>query len=107
MPSEGFRGARPALDGIIRPVRDPIDVIAPAYRGLSETRTCVESVLSARCRTPMHLVVIDDAGPEPALREWLRATAATGRFELLANDVNLGFVATVNRGMALHPTRDV
>ena len=84
-----------------------LDVIVPAYRGLDETRTCLESVLAATPRQRFHLVVIDDAGPDPALRAWLREQAAAGRFELLANAVNLGFVATVNRGMALHPDRDV
>jgi GT2 family glycosyltransferase len=88
-------------------VQRPIDVIVPAYRGLAETRACVESVLFARNRGPFHLVVIDDAGPEPELREWLRARAADGAFELLVNPHNVGFVATVNRGMALHPERDV
>jgi hypothetical protein len=38
---------------------------------------------------------------------YLDDLAAQGRIELLKNDRNLGFVRTVNRGLALHPDRDV
>lgn len=85
----------------------PIDVIVPVYRGLAETQRCIESVLRACQRTPFELIAINDAGPEPALTTWLREQAAAGRLTLLENDTNLGFVRTVNRGMSLHPSRDV
>ncbi len=70
------------------------------------TRRCLESVLAGTCVTPFELVVVDDASPEPALAAWLDAIAAAGRITLLRNPENLGFVATVNRAMALHPERD-
>jgi GT2 family glycosyltransferase/glycosyltransferase involved in cell wall biosynthesis len=88
-------------------VQAAVDIIVPAYRGPDETRRCVESVLSSTCRTPYELVVIDDCSPDPALTRWLREKAAGGRFTLLENATNLGFVATANRGMALHHERDV
>ncbi|MBL0141292.1 MAG: glycosyltransferase [Betaproteobacteria bacterium] len=84
-----------------------IDVIIPAYRGLSETRRCVESVLAAPVREKHEVVVIDDASPEPALSAWLRDLAGTGRITLLAHERNAGFVASVNEGMRLHADRDV
>jgi len=84
-----------------------IDVIVPAYRGLEETRRCIESVLASRGRTPFALVVIDDASPEPELSAWLAGQAAAGRFQLVVHRENRGFVASVNEGMALHPDRDV
>ncbi|MCB1922034.1 MAG: glycosyltransferase family 2 protein, partial [Candidatus Competibacteraceae bacterium] len=60
------------------------------------------------CRTPWRLVVIDDASPEPEVSAWLQEVAATdSRIELLRNEQNLGFVGTVNRGMALAAERDV
>jgi GT2 family glycosyltransferase len=80
--------------------------VVPVYRGLKETRRCIESVLDSRCRTPFELVVVDDASPEPALSAWLDEQAAAGRIGLHRNPENLGFVATVNRAMALHPERD-
>ena len=85
----------------------PIDVIVPVYRGLAETQRCIESVLRAPQQTAFELIAINDAGPEPALTAWLRKLAAEGKLTLLENDTNLGFVRTVNRGMALHAERDV
>jgi GT2 family glycosyltransferase/glycosyltransferase involved in cell wall biosynthesis len=84
-----------------------IDVIIPAYRGLAQTRRCLESVLAAPVRAPHEVVVVDDASPEPALSAWLRDLAAAGRITLLAHADNRGFVASVNEGMRLHPDRDV
>ncbi|SOD98789.1 glycosyltransferase [Caenispirillum bisanense] len=85
----------------------PVDVVVPVYRGLDETRRCLESVL-ATVRPPDGIVVIDDCSPEPEVTQWLRALAAREpRLRLLRNEVNLGFVGTVNRAMALEPERDV
>lgn len=83
-----------------------IDVIIPVFRGHEQTVKCLSSVLASGCRERFEVVVVDDAGPEPALREWLRGLADQGRITLLANETNLGFVASVNRAMALHPDRD-
>jgi O-antigen biosynthesis protein len=92
----------------ITPTAQPIDVIVPVYRGLADTQRCVRSVLAARNATPFRLIVINDASPEPLLADWLREFAATdARVVLIENDSNLGFVATVNRGMALSDANDV
>lgn len=84
-----------------------VDVIVPVYRDLQTTRACLESVLAASVSTPFELVVVDDASPEVALADWLSEQACAGRFTLLRNDSNRGFVASVNNGMMLHPDRDV
>lgn len=84
-----------------------VDVIVPVYRGLHTTRACVESVIAARQATPHALILIDDACPDPALSDYVRAVGARGDALVLRNEANLGFVATVNRGMGLHPDRDV
>lgn len=86
----------------------PVDVIVPVYRGIDDTRRCIESVLTSPCQTPFRLVVINDASPEPALVQWLRSLQGQDeRFVLLENPENLGFVGTVNRGMAFSDTHDV
>lgn len=86
----------------------PIDVIVPVYRGLEDTQRCILSALASPCQTAWHLVVINDCSPEPEVSQWLRDIAAQEpRITLLENEENLGFVATVNRGMRLHPDRDV
>lgn len=84
-----------------------IDVIIPVYRGIEETRRCVESVLAVRCELRHEVIVIDDASPEPALSAWLRELGAAGRVTLMAHAANRGFVASVNEGMARHTERDV
>lgn len=89
----------------------PIDIIVPVYRGLDETRDCLESVWASKCQTPWRLVVINDASPEPELTDWLREMAKADDPErpltLLENPDNLGFVGTVNRGMRDNPEADV
>jgi GT2 family glycosyltransferase/glycosyltransferase involved in cell wall biosynthesis len=84
-----------------------IDVIVPVYRGVEETIACLNSVLRSTPATAYELIVINDASPEPALVERLEELAAEKKFTLLHNEENLGFVLTVNRGMRLHPQRDV
>ncbi|MBK1694526.1 hypothetical protein CKO09_07195, partial [Chromatium weissei] len=85
----------------------PIDVIVPVYANVALTQRCIESVLSAPVTTPFELIVIDDASPESELRDWLRQRAAHNQLTLLENTENVGYVVSVNRGMALHSDRDV
>ncbi|HRP19774.1 MAG TPA: methyltransferase domain-containing protein [Alicycliphilus sp.] len=86
----------------------PVDVIVPVYRGLADTRLCINSVLAAPVRAPYRLVVINDCSPEPEVTAWLRERAAQDeRITLLENEQNLGFVGTVNRGMQLSADHDV
>jgi GT2 family glycosyltransferase/glycosyltransferase involved in cell wall biosynthesis len=85
-----------------------VDVIIPVYRGLEETRRCLESVLATLDMSWARPVIINDGSPEPAITTYLRQLAASSRhIVLLENEENLGFVATVNRGMAHDPERDV
>jgi GT2 family glycosyltransferase len=84
-----------------------IDIVIPVYKGLEQTRACIESVLATKRDPRLELVVVDDATPDPAIAEYLRGLSAQGRITLLANEANLGFVQSVNRGMALHADRDV
>ena len=109
----GRRPSRPLAD-MPRPAEplaagtEPVDIILPVYRGLADTQLSVRSVLASSCRTPWRLVIINDASPEPAVTDWLRENCADDpRILLLENEVNLGFVGTVNRGMALSGDRDV
>jgi GT2 family glycosyltransferase len=82
-----------------------IDVIIPVYRGREETLGCIASVL-ATLDLETRVVVVDDATDEAPLAAALDALAAEGRITLLRNKENQGFVASVNRALALHPTHD-
>lgn len=90
------------------PTAHPVDIIVPVYRGLADTRLCINSVLASPVRTPYRLIVINDCSPEPEVTAWLRERAIQDeRITLLENVENLGFVGTVNRGMALNEDNDV
>lgn len=84
-----------------------VDVIIPVYRGYSDTLACIYSLLIDNVKTSREIIVINDCSPEPELTDQLRYLASIGLFTLLENEQNLGFVGTVNRGMQLHPHRDV
>jgi len=84
-----------------------VDIVVPVYRGERETRACLESLLASPTSTARELLVIDDASPEPSIRAWLRELAKSGAISLIEHPANLGFVASVNEGMAAHPDRDV
>lgn len=87
----------------------PVDVLIPVYDGLEETLECINSAIAARKlnRTPHRLVVVDDATPVPALRKALKVLASKGKITLIQQPVNLGFIRTMNRAMALSPRQDV
>ncbi|KRB26971.1 MULTISPECIES: methyltransferase domain-containing protein [unclassified Acidovorax] len=92
----------------LAPPPHPVDVIVPVYRGLADTQLCINSALASQCETPWRLIVINDASPEPEVTDWLRERARQdSRITLLENAENLGFVGTVNRGMALNSSHDV
>lgn len=86
-----------------------VDVLIPVYNGLEETLECINSALAARKlnRTPHRLVVIEDATPVPALAKALKVLAGKGKITLVHNAVNLGFIRSMNRAMALSPGKDV
>lgn len=86
-----------------------VDVIIPVYNGADVSLRCILSVLRARreVRVAHEVIVINDASSDGQLNAELEALAAQGLFTLLRNDENRGFVVTVNRGMQLHPERDV
>lgn len=85
----------------------PVDIIVPVYKGLEETRACLESVWASEPSHAYRLIVINDASPEAALTEWLREASKARPMVLLENEQNLGFVGTVNRGMAYSHNADV
>ena len=91
-----------------RPAAAGVDVIVPVYKGLFDTQRCITSALQSVNQTPMRVVIINDCSPDPEVTRWLRDIAQQDtRITLLENEVNLGFVGTVNRGMSFGPSHDV
>ena len=82
-------------------------MIIPVYRGFEETKRCLDSVLANKDDLQAEIIVIDDCSPDPLIREMADALSAASRITLLRNTTNLGFVASVNMGMAKAGPRDV
>ena len=81
-----------------------ITVIVPVYRGVDDVERCLQSVLrhAGTSALDVRLLIIDDASPEPEVSAYLDELASTPSavpIVLLRNPENLGFVATVNRGL--------
>jgi GT2 family glycosyltransferase len=63
--------------------------------------------LQAKQQQSFELVIVDDGNTDPDLVRYLRGLAQLGRATLLEQPAQSGFAAAVNRGLALHPDRDV
>ncbi|MGB1142765.1 MAG: glycosyltransferase family 2 protein, partial [Halioglobus sp.] len=84
-----------------------ITIVIPVYRDEPATRACLESVAASELPQGSSVLVIDDASPEPALREFCASFCKAHGYTLLANDSNQGFVRTANIGLAHDPGADV
>jgi GT2 family glycosyltransferase len=120
---DGSQGELPASPFLIRPSRPPavraraslspagdsvrpaIDIVIPVYSGVDETLTCIQSVI-ATTKGRAEIIVINDASPDRDMAATLASLEAAGTITLLHNPRNLGFPATANRGLLLHPERD-
>lgn len=86
---------------------DPVDVIIPVYRGQDQTLACLYAVMMSTSVRPFHLIVIDDASPEPELSDQLQRLSDLGLIQLIQHAERRGFVASANEGMRLSTCRDV
>ncbi|AUM74992.1 glycosyltransferase [Paracoccus jeotgali] len=77
-----------------------ISIIVPIYDGFDLLPEVLGRVLR-HTDLPFHLILIEDASPDPRVRPWLRDWVGQqdeSRVTLLENDSNLGFIQSVNRG---------
>ncbi len=85
-----------------------VDIIVPVFNGFELLQRCVESLL--RNSDNCHILLLNDASTDPRIDSYLRsASADVARgltVDYLENRTNLGFVATVNRGLHM-ATHDV
>jgi O-antigen biosynthesis protein len=85
----------------------PVDIIIPVYDGIDYAKVCLDSVLSSTYTVDHEIIVVDDASPDPKVTSWLDKLAGSKHITLLRNQTNLGFTGAINRGMSLHPDRDI
>jgi GT2 family glycosyltransferase/glycosyltransferase involved in cell wall biosynthesis len=87
--------------------KDPraIDIIVPVYKSVELTTRCLDSLAEhiheiASCDP--RLVVINDSPGEPEVQRMLEEFAHRHSYVIvLENELNLGFVRTVNRGLEI------
>lgn len=85
-----------------------VDVIIPVYEGYRETLACLSSVLQTVNDDWARIIIINDSSPDQQITDYLRElNSRCVQVVLLENEQNLGFVATVNRGMSFDVERDV
>ncbi|MGQ4275106.1 glycosyltransferase [Terrihabitans sp. B22-R8] len=101
-----FHSSRFGASAFARPNEDPrhtasLTIIVPVYADVPATTACLDSVVPQLASHPdWRLVIVDDAAPEPAMGDLLSRIALTPNVVLVRNSQNLGFVETVNRGLA-------
>jgi GT2 family glycosyltransferase len=100
-PSGGLAAQNPSAE-----IPGAITCILPVYNAFD----LLPEVLDRLCRhtdLPWHALIIEDCSTDPAVRPFLRTWAAAqnalqaGSVTLLENAQNLGFLGSVNRGLAL------
>ena len=82
----------------VEPMQREVAVIVPVYNAADGVARCLDSVL-AHTTGPCRLIVIDDASTDPAIAPLLQRYRGIAGIDILANEENRGFTATVNRGM--------
>lgn len=77
-----------------------VTIVLPVYQGFDLLAEVLGRV-QRHTDLPWHLLLIDDASPDPRVAAFLRQwVAAEPRATLLENPENLGFIGTMNRAFA-------
>jgi GT2 family glycosyltransferase len=97
------RGAKAAAG---KNITRSIDIVVPVYLGRAETLECLAALIAAP-HDGAEIIAVDDCSPDRELAAALDQLARSGAITLLRNEVNQGFPAAANRGLALHQDRDV
>ena len=76
-------------------------VIIPCYADAAVTRECILSVIEIRDPAQTRLILLNDASPDPAMAGMLQQFSPLQNVSVITNGQNLGFIGTVNRGLAM------
>lgn len=74
-------------------------VVVPVFNAFDQTRRCLEALAASQNDAQAQVIVIDDASTDPKISALL--DDLPDGWVYLSNERNLGFVATVNLGIAL------
>jgi len=75
-----------------------VSVIIPIYNAYSETKKCIASVFK-HTNIPYQMILIDDCSTDERIGKLLDELEMAPNVVVLRNEVNQGFVKTVNRGL--------
>lgn len=84
----------------------PLAVVVPVYNAPEDLEICIAR-LAAHTPDWVDILFVNDASPDPAIRELLARTKAHANMRVLHNDENMGFTRTVNRGLSETGSADV
>ncbi|WP_454835903.1 glycosyltransferase [Pseudomonas lini] len=79
-----------------------VTVILPIYKGIEMTKRCIEAAMPGIISlADSKIIAINDCSPDAGMQDMLLELESkwSGVLTVLENQVNLGFVKTVNRGM--------
>jgi len=80
-------------------------IIVPVYMGLNETKLCFEALEDYCINDPslQKIIIVNDRSPEPQIDALCEEFAVKNseKVEFIKNDVNLGFVKSVNAALRL------
>jgi GT2 family glycosyltransferase len=82
--------------------RKPVSIVMPVYNGFECIGDCINSILVHTDLSYHSLILINDQSTDPRITEYLCQLdeKKNGKhIAVLANEDNLGFVKTINRGM--------
>lgn len=75
-----------------------ISLVVPVYNAPEHLERCLSSLLHHTSR-PHRLIIIDDASTDPQIDKLLGSVQARENVVVLRNEKNLGYTATINRGI--------
>ncbi|WP_020208138.1 glycosyltransferase family 2 protein [Gilvimarinus chinensis] len=84
----------------------PVTVVIPVYRGLSQTKACLDSVLQSKIGES-DVLLVNDASPEKEITAYCETLSKRETVSVIKNNKNLGFVGTVNKAMEATGKRDL
>lgn len=83
-----------------------VDIIIPVYNAVDDLKLCVESIVKYTDLNLHRVIIIDDKSSDKLVNEFLTSLHQEGII-IIENDKNMGFSATVNKGILLSDSRDV
>lgn len=104
-PSQSALPARCAPFGLDMATAE-VAIVVPVYNAPAMVALCLDAVL-AHTRGRARLIIIDDASTDAGIAPLLAHYEGLARIEVLRNEVNRGFTATANRGIAHAGSADV